>query len=73
MIAIVEESAKSFATWGCVSVCCECRAPVQIAGSYLGDAPDVLVSVLLAEPEVLVQSEAYIVAIETVGGEAEVQ
>jgi len=73
VIAIVDESAKSFATWGWVSVCFECRAPVQIAGSYLGDAPDVLVSVLLAEAKVLIQSKAHVIAIETVGGEAQVQ
>lgn len=43
------------------------------AGPYLSDTPDVLVPVLLAETEVLVQSEAHVVAIKTVGSEAQVQ
>lgn len=41
--------------------------------THLRNAPDVLVPVLLAEAEVLVQPKANIVAIETVGGEAQVQ
>lgn len=39
----------------------------------LGDTADVLVAVLLAEAEVLVQAEAHIVAIQTVGRQAQVQ
>ena len=41
--------------------------------SYLSDTPDVLVPVLLTEAKILVQAEAHIVAIETVGSEAQVQ
>jgi hypothetical protein len=40
---------------------------------YLGDAADVLVAVLLGEAEVLVEAEADVVAVEAVGGHAEVQ
>ena len=40
---------------------------------YLRNAPNVLIPVLLTEAEILVQSEAHIVAIETVGSEAQVQ
>ena len=51
-----------------------CAARLRwIAEPYLGDAPDVLVPVLLAEAEVLVQSKAHVVAIETVRSEAQVQ
>lgn len=38
-----------------------------------GDAADVLVAVLLGEAEVLVEAEADVVAVETVGGDAKVQ
>ena len=41
--------------------------------TYLCYPPDVLIAVLLCEAKVLVQSKAYIVAVETVGCEAEVQ
>lgn len=44
-----------------------------VAGSYLSNAPDVLVPVLLAEAEILVQPKAHVVAIETVCSEAQVQ
>lgn len=40
---------------------------------YLGDAADVLVSIGVGESQVLVQAEAHIVAVQPVGGEAEVQ
>lgn len=40
---------------------------------YLSNAPDVLVPVLLAEAKVLVQSKADVVAIETVGSEAQMK
>lgn len=36
----------------------------------LGDAADVLVAVLLAEAEVFVETEAHVVAVEAVGGDA---
>lgn len=39
----------------------------------LGDAANVLVAVLLGEAEVLVQAEAHVVAVEAVGGHAQVQ
>jgi hypothetical protein len=42
-------------------------------GSYLRDAADVLVAVLLGETQVLVQAEADVVAVEAVGGQAEVE
>lgn len=42
------------------------------AQTYLRNAPDVLIPVLLTEPEILVQPKAHIVAIETVGSEAQV-
>lgn len=45
-------------------------------GKELGDfadATDVLVTVLLGEAQVFVQAEAHVVAIETVGGDAEVE
>lgn len=41
--------------------------------TYLSNAPDVLVTVFLAESKILVQSKSHIVAIETVGSEAKVQ
>ena len=44
-----------------------------LAAAYLGDPPDVLVAVLFREAKVLVQAEAYVVAIETVGREALLQ
>jgi hypothetical protein len=50
-----------------------CKEASQLGRPYLSNTPDVLVPVLLAEPKVLVQSKAHIVAIETVGGEAQVQ
>lgn len=40
---------------------------------YLGDAADVLVAVLLGKAQVLVQAEAHIVAVEAVGGQADVE
>jgi len=42
-------------------------------GSYLSDAPNVLVPVLLRESQVLVEAEAHIVAVEPVRGHAEVE
>jgi hypothetical protein len=41
--------------------------------TYLRYPPDVLIAVFLCEAQVLVQSKANIVAVETVGREAEVQ
>lgn len=41
--------------------------------TYLADAPDVLGAVLVGEAEVLVEAEAHVVAVEAVGGQAEVQ
>lgn len=41
--------------------------------SYLSYPADVLVAVLLGEAEILVQAEAHVVAVETVGGVAKVQ
>lgn len=41
--------------------------------TYLGNAADVLVAVLLREAQVLVQAEADIVAVEAVGGQADVE
>ena len=40
---------------------------------YLGDPADVLIAVLLREAQVLVQAEAHVVAVEAVGGHAQVQ
>lgn len=40
---------------------------------HLRDAADVLVAILLGETQVLVQAEAHVVAIEAVGGGAELQ
>ena len=40
---------------------------------HLSNPPDVLPSILLAETEILVQPEAHIVAIETIGGKTEVK
>jgi len=39
--------------------------------TYLSDPPDVLIPVLLAEPEILVQAEAHVVAIEPVCSKTE--
>lgn len=41
--------------------------------TYLADASYVLVAVLVGEAEVLVEAEAHVVAVKTVGGEPEVQ
>lgn len=41
--------------------------------SYLAYPADVLVAVLLGEAKVLVQAEAHVVAVEAVGGVAEVE
>lgn len=41
--------------------------------TYLSNAADVLVAVLLREAQVLVQAEAHVVAVEPVRGQAEVQ
>lgn len=40
---------------------------------YLGDPSDVFIPILLAESQILVQSEADVVTIEAVGGQSEVQ
>lgn len=40
---------------------------------YLRDAANVLVAVLLGEAQILVQAEAHVVAVETVGGDAQVE
>ncbi len=40
---------------------------------YLGDPPNVLSPVFLAESQVLVQSEPYIVSVKSIGGQAQVQ
>jgi len=44
-----------------------------VCSTYLCYPPDVLISVLLAESQVLVQTEPYVVAIETVRGESEME
>ena len=41
--------------------------------TYLCDTADILISVLLAETQVLVQPETHIVAVQAVGGNAQVQ
>ena len=41
--------------------------------AYLCDAPDVLVAVLLREPQILVQAEPHIVAVQPVRGQSQVQ
>ena len=43
------------------------------AVTYLADSSDVLGAVLIGEAEVLVETEAHVVAVEAVGGEPEVQ
>ena len=43
------------------------------SAAYLGDATNVLVAVLLGESEILVQAEADVVAVESVGGQANVK
>ena len=47
--------------------------PSRTVFYYLGDTADVLVAVLLGKAKVLVQAEADIVAVEAVGGDAEVE
>lgn len=41
-----------------------------VCQTYLSDTADVLVPVLFGEPEVLVQAEAHIVAVQSVAGQA---
>lgn len=57
----------------CCWVACACFGTRLQRRTYLSNAPDVLIPVLLAESKVLVQPEAHIVAIETVGSEPKVQ
>lgn len=55
---------------------CSRAAVVVVLGaflSYLAYPADVLVAVLLGEAKVLVQAEAHVVAVEAVGGVAEVE
>ena len=92
---MVDESAKSLATWRRKHLCVSPTPPFLSShlplsffivfwllkhkselgrfAIYLGDSANVLVAVLLGETEVLVQAEADIVAVETVGGNAEVE
>ena len=80
---MVELSAKSFATYRSggddISNTCSSTGDRLVnwmpgiasvdreLPSYLSDAPDVLVAVLLAEAEVLAESEADVITVETVG------
>ena len=41
--------------------------------NYLGDSPNILSPILLAESQVLIQSKPYIVTVKSVGGEALLQ
>lgn len=67
---MVVESAKSLATCWTTSVLC---VPTLVPASYtnLGDSADVLHAILGREAEILVQAEAHVVAIESVGLQAE--
>jgi len=40
---------------------------------YLGYSPDILIAILLREPKVLIQSEAYIVAVQPIRTETQVE
>jgi hypothetical protein len=81
VIAMVEESAKSLATYhhtitsvlgsGCIA--CSSLECTRHDMTYLSYPPDVLVPVFLRESKVLVQTEAHIVAVETVCAVAQVQ
>lgn len=46
---------------------------VKNENTYLGDTTNVLIAILLAETQVLVEAEAHVVAVEAVRGEAQVQ
>ena len=78
VMAMVEESAKSFATWnGMLEPRVEKRL-CYISGSckpktHLCYPPNVLIPVLLREAQVLIEAEADIVAVEPVRREAEMQ
>ncbi|KAH9827097.1 V-type proton ATPase subunit C [Teratosphaeria destructans] len=73
--ARVVESAKSLATWQSDIH----QHPGAIASRWVGGwhylryAPDVLLAVFGREAQVFVQAEAHVVAVETVGGQAEVE
>lgn len=43
------------------------------ANTYLSYPPDILIAILLRKPQILVQSESHIVAVETVRRETQVQ
>jgi len=76
--AMVEESAKSLATCvgaGCQYACLQSyslsplrweKGRGRLQCTHLGDTSDVLVTVLLAKAQVLVQPEAHIVSVESV-------
>jgi hypothetical protein len=75
VIAIVELSAKSRATCekGSLAICAVHRCAERLYATYLCYPPDVLISVLLTEAQVLVQAETHIVAVEAVRGESEME
>jgi hypothetical protein len=84
VIAMVDESANSLATWQKVKLIAAwvdgvlkprgfVMLGIFLAVTYLCYPPDVLVAVFLCEAQVFVQSEAYVVAVQTVCAVAKVE
>ena len=70
--AIVEESAKSFATWYHPPILAyfpftlNCQKLIGRRETYLGYPSNILIAILLRESQILVQSKSHVIAIQSV-------